>query len=55
VVFGARNSKAGCAGSILDILQEPRFNHQVEVTEGLLQEQCSEIMKRFFKRFRKVK
>ena len=55
VVFGTRNNKAGCAGSILNLLQEPKFNHQVEVTEGLLQEECSEIMKRFFKRFRKSK
>lgn len=55
VVFGTRNSKAGCAGSILDLLNEPRFNHQVEVEEGLLQPECSEIMKRFFCRFRKNK
>lgn len=55
VVFGTRNSKAGCAGSILDLLNEPRFNHQVEVEEGLLQPECSEIMKRFFHRFRKNK
>ncbi len=53
VVFGTRNKKAGCAGSILNILNEPRFNHQVSVTEGILQEECSEIMKRFFRRFRK--
>ena len=53
VVFGTRNSKAGCAGSVLDVLNEPRLNHQVVVEEGVLQPQCSEIMKRFFKRFRK--
>lgn len=53
VVFGTRNSKAGCAGSVLDVLNEPKLNHQVEVEEGVLQPQCSEIMKRFFKRFRK--
>ena len=53
VVFGTRNSKAGCAGSVLDVLNEPKLNHQVEVEEGILQPQCSEIMKRFFKRFRK--
>ena len=52
VVFGARNKKAGCAGSILDILNEPKFNHQAEVTEGVLLEECSELMKEFFKRFR---
>ena len=53
VVFGTRNSKAGCAGSVLDVLNEPKLNHQVEVEEGILQPQCSEIMKRFFRRFRK--
>lgn len=53
VVFGTRNAKAGCAGSILNILNEPRFNHQVEVQEGLLQPACSEMMKQFFRRFRK--
>lgn len=53
VVFGARNSKAGCSGSVLDVLHEPRLNHQVETEEGVLQEECAEIMKRFFRRFRK--
>ena len=53
VIFGARNSKAGCCGSILNLLQEPRFNHQVEVVEGILQEECSVLMRQFFKRFRK--
>jgi len=53
VVFGARNSKFGCGGSILNILDEPRFNHQCEVTEGVLEDEASEIMKKFFKRFRK--
>lgn len=55
VVFGARNSKAGCGGSIFNILQEPRLNHQVEVVEGVLQEECANLMKQFFKRFRKKK
>ncbi len=53
VVFGARNNKAGCAGSILNILNEPKFNHQVEVEEGVLLEECAGWMKLFFKRFRK--
>jgi tRNA(adenine34) deaminase len=53
VVFGARNSKAGCAGAILNILNEPRFNHQVAIEEGILQEECSELMRLFFRRFRK--
>ena len=53
VVFGTRNSKAGCAGSVLDVLNEPKLNHQVEIEEGILQPECSAIMKQFFKRFRK--
>lgn len=52
VVFGTRNPKAGCAGSIYNILQEDRFNHQVEITEGIRQEECAKLMKDFFKRFR---
>ena len=53
VVFGTRNVKAGCAGSILNILDEPRFNHQVNVIEGILREECAKPMGEFFKRFRK--
>ncbi len=53
VVFGTRNSKAGCSGSVLDVLHEPKLNHQVETEEGILQEECAEIMRRFFRRFRK--
>lgn len=52
VVFGTRNRKAGCGGSILNILNEPRFNHRAEVIEGVLKEECSEIMSSFFRRFR---
>ena len=55
VVFGARNQKAGCAGSILNLLQEPRFNHQVEMEEGILEQECGELMKAFFQNFRKNK
>lgn len=53
VVFGTRNSKAGCAGSVLDVLNEPRLNHQVEIEEGILQEECADLMRQFFRRFRK--
>ena len=42
VVMGCRNEKAGCAGSVLNILQEPRFNHQVEVTEEIGRASCRE-------------
>ncbi len=48
VVIGAMNPKAGCAGSIFNILEEPAFNHQAEVTRGVLEEECSQVLKDFF-------
>ncbi|OHU89228.1 MULTISPECIES: tRNA adenosine(34) deaminase TadA [Pseudoalteromonas] len=53
VVFGAKDAKTGAAGSIMNIVKEPRLNHQLEVTEGVLAEQCSEKLSAFFKRRRK--
>lgn len=53
VVFGTRNGKAGCGGSILNILNEPRLNHQAQVIEGVMEEECAQMMKDFFKQFRK--
>jgi len=52
VVYGAKSPKAGCAGSILDILNEPRFNHRVEVVQGVMEKECAGIMSEFFTRFR---
>ena len=52
VVYGAKNPKAGCAGSILNILEEPRFNHQAQVISGVLEEECAGLMREFFTRFR---
>lgn len=52
VVIGTMNPKAGCAGSILNILQMPQFNHQVEITYGVLQEECSQVLQDFFKDLR---
>ncbi len=51
-VFGTRNKKAGCGGSILNILEEPCFNHQVEVVEGVLADECKELMQSFFRGMR---
>lgn len=48
VVIGCMNPKAGCAGSILDMLHEERFNHQVETENGVLLDECSQMMKNFF-------
>ena len=46
-------SEAGCAGSILNLLQVEAFNHQAELTTGVLEEECSQMMKSFFKELRK--
>lgn len=51
-VIGCMNPKAGCAGSILNILEMPEFNHQVQVTRGVLEAECSAILKQFFKDLR---
>ena len=51
-VIGCMNPKAGCAGSILNILNMPEFNHQVEVVKGVLENECSEMLTRFFKELR---
>ena len=53
VVMGAMNPKAGCAGSILDLLHEDRFNHQVETVSGVLEEESRDLLKSFFGRLRK--
>ncbi len=51
-VIGTMSPKSGCAGSILNLLQEPRFNHQVEITEGVLRDECQEMLQEFFKELR---
>ena len=48
VIMAAENPKAGCAGSVMDILNNPDFNHQVNVKKGVLQKECSELLKKFF-------
>ena len=52
VVIGCMNPKAGCAGSILNLLQMEEFNHQVEITKGVLEEECSTMLSTFFKELR---
>jgi len=52
LVIGCMNPKAGCAGSILNLLQVPEFNHQVDITYGVLKEECSRILTDFFKDLR---
>ena len=51
-VIGAMNPKAGCGGSILNVLEMPEFNHQVIVRRGVLEEECQGILKVFFKELR---
>ena len=51
VVMGTMNSKAGCAGSVINILQLEKLNHQVEIEKGVLQEECQKIMQDFFTSF----
>lgn len=53
VYIGCMNPKAGCAGSILNILEMPQFNHQVNVVRGILERECSEMLKQFFVELRK--
>ena len=55
VVMGCMNPKAGCAGSVVNILQMKEFNHQVEVTSGILKEECSNILTDFFVNLRSGK
>lgn len=52
VVVGSMNPKAGCAGSILNILQMKEFNHQVELVTGIMKEECSDLLKAFFRKLR---
>ena len=52
VIFGARDPKCGAVTSLYNILTDERFNHQVEGTEGVLREECGEIMSRFFQQKR---
>ena len=49
VVFGARDPKAGAAGSVLDVLDEPRLNHRPRVAAGVLAQECGEILRAFFR------
>ncbi|MGP4038949.1 tRNA adenosine(34) deaminase TadA [Gracilibacillus sp. D59] len=55
VVYGAQDSKAGCAGSLLNILEDDRFNHQVEVISGVMEEESSQLLSDFFKALRQKK
>ena len=55
VVIGCMNAKAGCAGSVMNLLQVDGFNHQVKISQGVLEEECSTMLSDFFKRLREKK
>lgn len=55
VVIGCMNPKAGCAGSILNLLQMQQFNHQVDVIRGIREKECSELLSDFFRELRERK
>lgn len=55
VVIGSMNPKAGCAGSVLNLLQMKEFNHQVEIASGVLGEECSSMLSSFFRQLREKK
>ncbi|MGY3708641.1 tRNA adenosine(34) deaminase TadA [Granulicatella adiacens] len=52
VIFGAFDPKAGTAGTFMNLLQDSRFNHQVEVEQGILEDECKDILQQFFKGLR---
>lgn len=55
VYIGCMNPKAGCAGSIMNLLNVEQFNHQVQIEKGILEEKCSDIIKSYFRELRLIK
>ncbi|AYJ91584.1 tRNA adenosine(34) deaminase TadA [Bacillus safensis] len=55
VVFGAYDPKGGCAGTLMNLLDDERFNHQSEVIGGVLENQCGELLSQFFRNLRQRK
>ena len=55
VVIGAMNPKAGCAGSVMNLLEAEGFNHKVKITKGVLEEECSRMLSDFFRELREEK
>ncbi|MED4382881.1 nucleoside deaminase, partial [Bacillus licheniformis] len=55
VVFGASDPKGGCAGTLMNLLQEERFNHQAEVVSGVMEEECGRMLSDFFRKLRAKK
>jgi len=55
LVFGARDAKTGAAGSLLDVLRHPGMNHQVQIEQGVLAEECAALLSEFFRQRRAEK
>ncbi|GGI39701.1 tRNA adenosine(34) deaminase TadA [Mammaliicoccus stepanovicii] len=55
VVYGATDPKGGCSGSLMNLLEEPRFNHRAIVERGILEEECGDMLRTFFKEKRAQK
>ena len=55
VVYGAKDPKGGCCGTIYNLLEEQRFNHQCEVISGILEEECGQLLSDFFRELRQKK
>ncbi|WP_312476424.1 tRNA adenosine(34) deaminase TadA [Neobacillus sp.] len=52
VVYGASDPKGGCAGTLMNLLQDERFNHQSSVTQGVLETECGQLLSDFFRKIR---
>ncbi|PLS02311.1 tRNA adenosine(34) deaminase TadA [Neobacillus cucumis] len=55
VVYGAGDPKGGCAGTLMNLLQDDRFNHQCELTKGVMEKECGQLLSDFFRRIREGK
>jgi tRNA(adenine34) deaminase len=55
VIYGASDPKGGCAGTLMNLLQDNRFNHQSDITKGVLVEECSLLLSDFFRKLREEK
>ncbi|WP_248498839.1 tRNA adenosine(34) deaminase TadA [Staphylococcus haemolyticus] len=52
VVYGATDPKGGCSGSLMNLLEESRFNHRAEVIKGVLEQECGDLLRNFFRELR---
>ncbi|MFK2827218.1 tRNA adenosine(34) deaminase TadA [Bacillus sp. B190/17] len=55
VIYGAKDPKAGCVGTLMNLLEDSRFNHQSEVVSGVLEEECGQLLSDFFREIRERK